>query len=35
MEYQLLQSSWQSSRISLLEKVETRYPKRLEEIDKL
>lgn len=32
MEYQLLQSSWQSSRISLLEKVETRYPKRLEEI---
>lgn len=32
MEYQLLQSSWQSSRISLLEKLETRYPKRLEEI---
>lgn len=32
MEYQLLQSSWQSAQISLLDKVEVRYPKRLEQI---
>lgn len=33
MELQLLQGSWQSARVSLLQKVETNYPNRLKEIE--
>lgn len=34
MELQLLQGSWQSAKVALLQKVETTYPKRLDELNK-